>query len=100
MPTYTFKDIKTQEIFDIVMSMNDLDEYKKEYLNHERYFDEAPKIISGLGSNTDGGFREVLTKISEAHPNSPLADKTLSKSIKQSKTERVIKEWKKKNSSN
>lgn len=96
MPTYTFKDTETHQVFDIVMSMSDLDEYKKEYPNHERYFDEVPALISGTGKQVDGGFKEVLSKISEAHPDSPLAQDNLKKSIKQVKTEKVVKEWKKK----
>lgn len=100
MPTYTFIDKKTQEIFDVIISMSELDEYKKEFPNHERYFDEAPSIVSGSRSNTDSGFKDVLTKISEAHPNSALADQHLRKSIKQLKTERVVKEWKKRTNNN
>lgn len=98
MPTYTFKDSETQEVFDVIMSMNDLDDYKKENPNHERYFDEVPALISGTGHKVDGGFKEVLSKISEAHPDSPLAQENMRKSIKQVKTERVVKEWKKKHS--
>jgi len=98
MPTYTFRDKETNETFDVVMSMNDLDAYKKEYPNHERYFDEAPSIVSSTGVKTDSGFKEVLTKISEAHPDSPLAERHLRKSTKQVKTERIVKEWKKKQS--
>jgi hypothetical protein len=98
MPTYTFKDNNTQEVFDVIMSMSDLDDYKKENPNHERYFDEVPALISGTGQQVDGGFKEVLSKISEAHPDSPLAQENMRKSIKQVKTERVVKEWKKKHS--
>jgi hypothetical protein len=97
MPTYTFRDIETGDIIDVMMSMKDLDEYKREFPNHERYFDEVPALISGSGQKVDGGFNEVLSKISEAHPDSPLADHHLRKSIKQSRTERIVKEWKKKN---
>lgn len=96
MPVYTFRDVETNEIFDISMRMSELDEYKQENPNHERYFDEVPALISGSGKKVDGGFNEVLTKISEAHPDSELANQHLRKSIKQAKTERVVKEWKKK----
>ena len=98
MPTYTFIDKDNNEIFDIVMSMKDLDEYKKENPNHERYFDQVPALVSGSGAKSDSGFQDVLTKISEAHPDSALADRHLKKSIKQVKTERIVKEWRKKQS--
>lgn len=99
MPVYTFKDLETNEIFDVNIRMSDLDDYKKEYPNHERYFDEAPMLVSGTGVKSDSGFNEVLTKISEAHPESPLADRHLRKSIKQAKTDRIVKEWRKKSGS-
>lgn len=99
MPTYTFIDTETQEIFDVVMSMSDYNYYKEEHPAHERYFDQAPQLISGSGMKTDGGFKEVLSKISEAHPESPLADQHLRRTTKQVKTERVIREWRRKTSS-
>lgn len=99
MPTYTFIDKQTNEIFDVIMSMKDYDDYQKENPSHERYFDEVPGIVSGTGVKTDDGFKEVLSRISEAHPNSPLADQHMKKSIKQVKTERAVKEWRKKSSS-
>jgi hypothetical protein len=99
MPVYTFRDIETNEVFDVNIRMSELDDYKKEYPNHERYFDEAPGLVSGSGQKVDGGFNEVLQKISEAHPYSAVADQHLRKSIKQVKTERIVREWNKKQSS-
>jgi hypothetical protein len=100
MPTYTFIDTQTKEVFDVIMSMSDLDDYKKENPQHERHFDEAPVIVSASSSSlkSDDGFKEVLSKISEAHPASELAEKHLRKSIKQVKTDRVVKEWRKRHS--
>ena len=98
MPTYTFKDTKTQEVFDVILSMSEYDVYKSQHPNHERYFDEVPALVSGSGPKGDSGFQDVLTKISEAHPDSALADRHLRKSIKQAKTERIVKEWRKKQS--
>lgn len=99
MPTYTFIDKNTKEIFDVVMTMGDYDYYKNDHPHHERYIDQAPELISGTGLKTDNGFKEVLSKISEAHPDSQLADQHLRKSTKQIKTERIVKEWRRKTSS-
>jgi len=98
MPTYTFIDKATNDIFDVVMSMKDLDQYKNENPSHERYFDEAPQIVSGTSTSlkTDSGFKEVLSKVAEAHPTSPLADQHRRKSIKEARTERVVKKYKQK----
>ena len=38
----------------------------------------------------DGGWKETLSKIGEAHPGSPLAQQTQKKSIKQIKTEQAV----------
>lgn len=96
MPTYSFKDTATNEVFDIMMSISDLDAYKQQHPDHERYFDGTPSIVSGVSvtGKLDSGFRDVLSRISEAHPDSVLADAHGRKSIKQAQTERVIRKWK------
>lgn len=95
MPVYTFIDKSTNEVFDIVMSMHDLDLYKEQHPEHERHFDSAPSVVSGVSvtGKMDDGFKEVLSKISEAHPSSELAGQYGKKSVKQLKTERAIRKW-------
>lgn len=97
MPLYTFRDNTTGEVYDIQLSMKDLDLYKEEHPDHERYFDAAgiPSLVSGVAvtGKVDGGFNEVLSRISEAHPTSELADRYGKKSIKQVKTERAVRQW-------
>lgn len=94
MPIYCFRDTKTNEVFDLMMSISDLDKYKQAHPDHERVL-EAPNIVSGVSitGKLDSGFKDVLSKISEAHPNSPLADNYGRKSIKQVQTERAIRKW-------
>jgi len=98
MPIYSFIDKETEEVFDIIMSIKDLDEYKALNPTHERYFDSssAPSIVSGVSitGKIDDGFKDVITKISEAHPDSPLAENNVRKSIKQVQTERAVRKWK------
>ena len=95
MPIYTFRDVDTDEIFDIMMSISDLDKYKEANPNHVRYIDSAPSIVSSvsISGKLDDGFKDVLTKISEAHPTSPLAETQLKRSIKQVQTNRAISKW-------
>ena len=95
MPTYSFKDTTTEEVFDIMMSMHDLDKYKKIHPTHIRFFDGTPNIVSGVSVNgkLDSGFKDVLSKISEAHPGSPLANAHGRKSIKDVQTERAVRKW-------
>lgn len=103
MATYTFKDSNTQEIIDVVLDMSDYEDFKNQNPHLERHFDidSVPPVISGFNFNSkiDSGFKEVLSKVAEAHPGSTLADSHLSKSIKQSRTERAVKHWKKKTNS-
>ena len=94
MPIYTFRDTNTKEEFDIMMSYKDLDAYAEANPEHERVFG-APAIVSGVSitGKMDSGFKDVLSKISDAHPNSPLAENHGRKSIKQVQTERAIRKW-------
>ena len=46
--------------------------------------------VSGLSYRQDGGWKDNLSRIAEAHPKSALADRYGKKTIKQSKTEAVL----------
>ena len=51
-------------------------------------------IVSSVGTidgKTDKGWKEVMSKISEAHPKSELAKRYGKKSVKDTQIERVIK---------
>ena len=51
-------------------------------------------IVSSVGTidgKTDNGWKEVMSKISEAHPKSELAQRYGKKSVKDTQVERVIK---------
>lgn len=97
MPTYSFRDENGEE-YDILMSWKELDEYQALHPTHERVY-YAPNIVSGVSVRDKvGGFREVLSKVAEAHPNSQLANDHGSKSIKQVQTERAVKKWRSKSS--
>ena len=51
-------------------------------------------IVSGVGSvdsKTDSGWKEVMSKISEAHPVSHLAERYGKKSVKDTQIDKVIK---------
>ena len=96
MPTYTFRNNKTNEEWDEFMTIADMEKFIS-----KKHIDLVPQIlniISGTVSasnNKDGGFNEVLHKVSEAHPHSPLADRTLRRSNKQVKTSEIIKKHRK-----
>ena len=74
MPTYIFKNKKTGIVYEDFMSISDMMKLK-ENPNIELVIDRV-NISSGQGDNidakTDDGWKETLSKISEAHPDSEL----------------------------
>lgn len=94
MPVYTFRDTVTNEEFDIMMSIKDLDDYRKQHPHHEKVIG-APNIVSGVSitGKLDDGFKDVMSKIAEAHPDSEVARSYGRKSIKQAQTQRAIQKW-------
>ena len=94
MPTYNFLNIETGEEFEAFMKISEREEYLKTNPQIQSVM-TAPAIVSGVSTSKQNrvpdGFKEVLSKISEAHPASAVADKHGRKSIKQARTEQVIK---------
>ena len=51
-------------------------------------------IVSSVGSvdsHTDNGWKEVMSKAAEAHPESPLAERYGKKSVKDTQIEKIRK---------
>ena len=99
MPIYEFLNTKTKAIEEHTMSVTAYDSFKVENPHLERYYSEAPLFsYSGTGDmagkKTDNTWKEVMHKIAEQNPISPLADKVLKKKTKQIKTEQVLKKHK------
>lgn len=92
MPLYTYRDKNTGEVFEVLMSYKEIETYNEAHPDYEKIID-APNIVSGvsLTGKVASGFKDVLSRISDAHPSSPLADNHGRKSIKQVQTERVVK---------
>jgi hypothetical protein len=94
MPTYQFHDTKTGESFETVMKISERELYLKDN-PHIQPIISAPALVSGVSTSTQykvpTGFKEVLSKVAEAHPTSVVADRYGQKSIKRVKTEQLIK---------
>lgn len=79
MPTYNFIDTVTGEEFESFMKIAEREEYLKEN-PHIQPVLTAPHIVSGvvgIGSNrVPNGFKEVLSKVAEAHPTSRVVNNT------------------------
>ena len=93
MPTYRFYNRKTGLVYEEYMMISEMEKLVK-----KKHIELLPptqmNIVSSVGSvdsKTDSGFKEVLSKVSEAHPNSPLASRYGKRSVKDTQIERVIK---------
>ena len=93
MPIYTFINTKTGKEFDDMMSIADMENYlaKNKHIKQKITGINIIGGIQGITHKTDGGWKENMSRIAEAHPTSPLADRYGKKSIKQVKTREVIK---------
>lgn len=94
MPSYTFEDTKTGKVFDEFYSISDKEEYLKKN-KHIKQLITKINIVSGTGIKNDSGWKENLSRIAEAHPTSPFADRFGKKSIKEIKTKQVIEKHRK-----
>ena len=93
MPTYRFRNLKTGIEYEDFMTIAEMEKLKKNK-NVELLPPTQMNIVSSVGSvdsKTDSGFKEVLSKVSEAHPNSPLASRYGKRSVKDTQIERVRK---------
>ena len=93
MPTYRFQNLKTGVVYEDFMSIAEMEKLKRNK-SVKLLPPTQMNIVSSVGSvdsHTDSGFKEVLSKVSEAHPNSPLASRYGKRSVKDTQIERVRK---------
>lgn len=99
MPTYSFIDEKTGDVFEEYMSMSD----REAFLSDNPHIRQLPptqmNIVAGTSVNkslrTDSGWRDNLQRIAAAHPGSELAKQHGDKSIKATKTREAVEKWRK-----
>ena len=93
MPTYRFYNSKTKEEYTDLMSISEMEEFIKK--KHIKLLPPTQlNIVSSTGTmdgKTDSGWKEVMSKISEAHPKSELAQRYGKKSVKDTQIDKVIK---------
>ena len=96
MPTYTFEDTKTGEIFDKFLKLSEKDSYLQDNPNLKQRI-TAPSIVGGVGDRTKApkGFNEVLSRVAEANPYSKLADSHGGKDMKSVAKRKIAKKARK-----
>lgn len=92
MPIYEFRIKETGETFDEFLTYNQ----KLDFLEENPEFEEiigAPRIISGISGvthKTDAGFNDLLNRIGNANPHSPLGQEHGNKDIKTTRTRDAV----------
>ena len=98
MPTYRFYNSKTKEEYTDLMSISEMEEFIQK--KHIKLLPPTTlNIVSSVGhvdSHTDSGWKEVLSKVSEAHPASNLAKQYGKRSVKDTQVDSIIKKHKRK----
>ena len=94
MPTYRFYNKRTKKEYTDLMSISEMEEFIQK--KHIKLLPPTQiNIVSSVGnidSKTDNGWKEVLSKITDAHPASALASQYGKKSVKDTQVDRVIKQ--------
>jgi len=98
MPTYDFENTKTGEVTTEMMSIAELDEFKKNNPHMKQLISKVNIVggVMGMGRmKTDGGWKDMLSRIGDAHPGSKVYDLYGNKSIKDIKTRQVLQKQQK-----
>lgn len=66
MPTYTFRNTKTEQVFDLFMKMSEKDQYLTDNPDMVSVIG-APLTVTSLDMKPDNGFRDVLKEIRGHH---------------------------------
>ena len=97
MPIYTFRNKTTGEEWDDLMSISEMEKFTKK--RNIELVPTAAMLVGSVGqmdSKIDGGFKEVLGKISDAHPHSALADRYRKRDSKEAKNKAALDKIKRK----
>ena len=92
MPIYTFENTKTGKVYDDMMTISE----KESYLKKNKHIKQLLTTINissgviGVNMKNDGGWKDNLSRIADAHPNSALAQQHKKRSIKEVKTQQVV----------
>ena len=92
MPIYSFKNAKTGEVFEKILTMSE----REEFLEKNTYIHQLPSLFSMVGGTgdrikNDDGWKENMSRIAEANPGSPLAERHGKSSTKDINTRKVLK---------
>jgi hypothetical protein len=100
MPTFKFLNTETSEEFEDFLTNS----RKEELLQKNPHIQQMPtsfgitSMSGSFDSKTDDTWKEVLSKVAEAHPESPVGERYGKKSIKDVRTRNIVdthfRKWK------
>ncbi len=93
MPTYTFQDKQTKETWDEICSWDTRCKFLQDNPHLTTIITKAPAMVGSRytsGIKNDEGWKENLSRIAEAHPQSALAERYGKKDIKKIKTQQAL----------
>ena len=92
MPIYTFENTKTGKVYDDMMSIADMEKFlkKNKHIKQKLTTINISSGVQGVNMKTDGGWKDNLSRIADAHPTSELAKQHRRRSIKEVKTQQVV----------
>ena len=75
MPTYVFYDTKTKKTEELLMSISEMEAYRKKHKKTKQLVPASPKIVSGVASGRnkpDDNFRDILRTIKKNNRGSKI----------------------------
>ena len=95
MPSYSFKNTETGEEWEDIISISE----REKFLEQNPHIQQLPSkvsIVGGYGDRikNDSGWKENMSRIAEAHPSSPLAQRYGKDTTKNINTRKVLKKHK------
>ena len=95
MPSYSFRNTETGEEWEELLSISE----REKFLEQNSHIEQLPSMVSIVGGHgdrikNDGGWKDNMSRIAEAHPGSPLAMRYGKKSTKDINTRQVLKKHK------
>ena len=98
MPTYDFEDTKTGKVWTDMMSISDKEAYLKKNKHIKQCISQINIVggVVGVGNlKNDHGWKDMLSRIGDAHQGSKVHDIYGNKSTKDIKTRQVVEKHRK-----
>jgi len=95
MPSYSFRNTETGEEFDDILTISE----REKFLEQNSHIEQLPSRVSIVGGHgdrikNDSGWKENMSRIAEAHPGSPFAQRYGKDTAKNINTRNVLKKHK------